>query len=368
MNHKKGGVGNGNSRFSGTIIRSESASSCLVPVYPGHLQYRKGFLLRWGLILALAIGAGLCSCSTLSPVTVPAGSSGISRAASLEDLSPRWLPFAEDALPGLGYFAGAVEKPRLEFRALRVDLGEPGLVIVVSGQEAAEGGGAGLAPTGLIPSTRVSGFVKRYNCLAGINTNPFSPVSGKVGEDRTIDGITIAGGRLISLPHPAFDALVFYRNAGAGDGAADEGGLKAAIVSQAILEGEELRRIVHAVGGFHIVLQEGAVPGAVEKRSKARHPRSAAGLSPDGRILYLLAVDGRRPGSIGATEGELGIMLKGLGASEGLNFDGGGSTALALRYGDGKVRVVNTPIHGGIPGRERGVATCLGIAARKTVD
>ncbi|MDR2403557.1 MAG: phosphodiester glycosidase family protein [Spirochaetaceae bacterium] len=362
-------MGNGNIRFSGTIIRSESASSCLVPVCPGHLPLFKGFLLRFCLILVFSIGTGLCSCSTLSPVTVPAGRSGVSRAVSIEDLSPRWLPFAEDRIPGLGYFAGTVGKPRLEFWALRVDLGEADLAIVVSGQEPAEGGGAerpeapeeiesaGLSPIGVIPSTRVSGFVKRYDCLAGINANPFSPVSAKIGEDRTIDGITIAGGRLISLPNPGFDALVFYREA-----EAEGGGFRAAIVNQAILEGEELRRITHAVGGFHIVLREGAVPGAVEKRSKARHPRSAAGLSPDGKTLYLLVVDGRRPGSIGVTEGELGIMLKRLGASEGLNFDGGGSTALALRYDDGKVRVVNTPIHRGIPGRERGVATCLGIA------
>ncbi|MDR2398427.1 MAG: phosphodiester glycosidase family protein, partial [Spirochaetaceae bacterium] len=42
--------------------------------------------------------------------------------------------------------------------------------------------------------------------------------------------------------------------------------------------------------------------------------------------------------------------------------DGGGSTALALQFPNGKVRVVNTPIHKRIPGLERGVATCLGIA------
>jgi exopolysaccharide biosynthesis protein len=72
-------------------------------------------------------------------------------------------------------------------------------------------------------------------------------------------------------------------------------------------------------------------------------------------------IDGRRSGSAGATEAELGVILRRLGAVEGINFDGGGSTALALRYPDGRVRAVNTPVHGGIPGQERGVAACLGI-------
>ena len=54
---------------------------------------------------------------------------------------------------------------------------------------------------------------------------------------------------------------------------------------------------------------------------------------------------------MGATEEEIGIILKRLGACDGLNFDGGGSTALVLRYPDGKARPVNTPIHGLVPGK-----------------
>jgi exopolysaccharide biosynthesis protein len=67
---------------------------------------------------------------------------------------------------------------------------------------------------------------------------------------------------------------------------------------------------------------------------------------------------------VGATEEEVGVILTRLGADDGLNFDGGGSTALVLRYPDGKIRPVNTPIHGMIPGKERAVATCLGIRKR----
>jgi exopolysaccharide biosynthesis protein len=92
-----------------------------------------------------------------------------------------------------------------------------------------------------------------------------------------------------------------------------------------------------------------------------RHPRSAAGVSANGEYLYLLVVDGRRSGSIGSTEKETALLLRVLGSWDGINFDGGGSSALALRYPDGKVRVVNTPIHNMIPGTERAVAGCVGI-------
>jgi exopolysaccharide biosynthesis protein len=226
----------------------------------------------------------------------------------------------------------------LELWALKVDLTEPSLDLVVNGEGPA---------LGVIPSTTISGFVRDYGCIAGINTNPFAPVSAKVGEDRTITGITISGGILAAAPHPPFGALVFYT-----DGSA-------AIVEQAALG--DPGDIRNAVGGFYIVLQDGEVPEQTRARSKARHPRSAAGLSADGRTLYLLVIDGRRPGSIGATEPEIGLILRQLGAWHGLNFDGGGSTALSLRYPDGNVRAVNTPIHHGIPRRERAVATCLGL-------
>jgi hypothetical protein len=261
------------------------------------------------------------------------------RADVPEILEPQWLPL----YPGIEYFEGNVRTPRLELWALRVDLTEPSLRMVVSGWEPVHG----LLREGIIPSTKITGFVRRHNCAAGINANPFSPVSGAEGEERTIAGITVSEGLVVSLPHPAYDALVFYT-----DG-------KAAIVNQAQLG--DLKSIRNAVGGFFIVLLDGEIPEAVSRRGAARHPRSAAGVSADGGTLYLLVIDGRRPGSRGATETETGLILRRLGAADGINLDGGGSTALAIRYPGGKVRAVNTPIHGGIPRRERGVAVCLGI-------
>ncbi|GAB6391198.1 MAG: phosphodiester glycosidase family protein [Treponematales bacterium] len=291
------------------------------------------------LLLPLAV---FLSCAGLSPVTLererPAGF------GSVEEIAPSWLPLAPPAgVSGdapLAYFAGRTRSPVLDFRAVRVDLRSPAL-------EFAAPAPLPQFPPGKTLSVRVSSFVRDNGCAAGINTNPFSPVSAAEGEERQVSGVLVSDGRVVSPPDPRFDALVVRR-----DGSA-------AIVSQKDMN---LDGLAFAWGGFSAVLADGALPERLSGGGGLpRHPRSAAGLSADGRYLYLLAVDGRRPGSAGATEAELGLMLLRLGARQGLNFDGGGSTALALRFPGGKVRTANTPIHGGIPGRERGVAGCLGV-------
>ena len=278
--------------------------------------------------LVIVVSFLIFSCSSLAVVPSP------------ETVVAQWQPFAEEAGvadSGLAYYAGRVSRPRMEFNALRVDLSHPELRIL------AAGGGGG---DGQFLSVKVSTFVRSNNLTAGINALPFDPVSGREGGPRTNIGIVITDGVMVSPPHARFDALVFY-----ADGSV-------AITAQSEIQTTEF--IDNAVGGFHRILEGGElVPRVLD--AKTRHPRSAAGISPDGKYLYLLVIDGHRPGSIGGTEAEMALLLRALGASEGINFDGGGSSALALRFPDGKVRVVNTPIHGQIPGQERAVAGCLGI-------
>jgi exopolysaccharide biosynthesis protein len=260
-------------------------------------------------------------------------------------------------VPGIDYCEARIAKPRLQLWALRVDLNNPDLEFVVNGgRGGGEGGGESPGESrGIIPSTTVSGFVRDYGCVAGINANPFDRVTSRVGEPRTIAGIALSEGFIVAESDPRYDALVLYN-----DGSA-------AIVNQGDLDGTALAGARNAVGGFFIVLRDGAVAERLQGQAgegAPRHPRSAAGLSADGRTLYLLVIDGRRPGSVGVTERELALILQRLGADDGLNFDGGGSTALVLRYGNGRIRPVNTPIHRLIPGQERAVATCLGIRTK----
>ena len=77
------------------------------------------------------------------------------------------------------------------------------------------------------------------------------------------------------------------------------------------------------------------------------HPRTAIGLSKDGKTVVQVAVDGRWTQSsseeraIGMSTTLLGKMMKGLGCYKAMNFDGGGGTAMWV-YGQGNARnIVN---------------------------
>jgi hypothetical protein len=282
------------------------------------------------LILYLSSCAGAAAYRRVEAAGAP-----VVRADSIADLVPRWTPLA----PGVDLTAAATADPPLEIRAVRVDLAYPAVSVVV-GPEAA-------AP-GAVRSIRTSTFVRTYGCVAAVNANPFDPSSAAEGEARRVVGIAVNDGMPIAATDDRYAALVFRE-----DGTA-------AVIEQAALPPPEEGRyagIRRAVGGFFIVLEDGAPRGHPVRR----FPRTAAGVSGDGRTLYLLTVDGRRRRSVGSTEPETGAMLAALGARDGLILDGGGSTTLAVRFPDGGIAAANVPVHGGIPGRERAVAVCLGI-------
>lgn len=112
-----------------------------------------------------------------------------------------------------------------------------------------------------------------------------------------------------------------------------------------------------AVSGWPMLVEECApiadLPGS-DFFTRAPHPRTAAGLSNDGRTLYLVVADGRREGVPGLTLPELAAFLAELGACRAMNLDGGGSSALWL--GD---RIVNRPSDG----MERKVGNHLAVVA-----
>ena len=95
-----------------------------------------------------------------------------------------------------------------------------------------------------------------------------------------------------------------------------------------------------------------------------RHPRTAAGVTRDGRTLLLVVVDGRRPGwSAGVTLPELARILIDGGAWTAVNLDGGGSSAMWYREpGSAGGRVLNRPSDG----RVRPAANHLGVGVHDT--
>ena len=99
------------------------------------------------------------------------------------------------------------------------------------------------------------------------------------------------------------------------------------------------------VGGWPAVVMNGrsiaehaSILEGTFARFEGRNPRSAVGFSKDSSTLYLLTVDGRRPTDAGMTLIELAQTLIKLGVYNGMNFDGGGSTAMVIEG-----RVINRP-------------------------
>ena len=95
-----------------------------------------------------------------------------------------------------------------------------------------------------------------------------------------------------------------------------------------------------AVGALPLARAGRPLPGL---QATERAPRTAVGLSADGRRLWLVTVDGRQDASIGATLAELGRLLTDLGAPVAASLDGGGSTTMVRRGRDEDLTVVNSP-------------------------
>lgn len=112
-----------------------------------------------------------------------------------------------------------------------------------------------------------------------------------------------------------------------------------------------------AVGGGALVLHDGQwyddSDAPYRTENFKRMPCSGAAITPSGR-LFLVEVDGREPElSVGVTRMEFATLMRALGATEGLLFDGGGSsTIVARRLGESEADVMNSPSDG----RERPVA------------
>ncbi|WP_433463641.1 phosphodiester glycosidase family protein [Spirillospora sp. CA-128828] len=114
-------------------------------------------------------------------------------------------------------------------------------------------------------------------------------------------------------------------------------------------------RFRFAVGGFPILRNREPLSGL---SPKGPAPRTAAGVSRDGRHLFLVVADGRSLQSGGLTVAEVASLLGKVGADDGVNLDGGGSSALVTRgSGETSATVRNTPSGG----TERAVANGLGV-------
>lgn len=245
-----------------------------------------------------------------------------------------WFP----AHQGVEYARVATEQPRpLRAHFLRIDLRTRGLRFFATPPD-----GAPEAHTiGMTTST----FLARYQLQAAINAAPFGPIWKEEGKPVKVVGLTVSEGKVVS-PANEFPALLITRDN------------KVRIAEPPF----DLAGIHTAVAGFGVVLRNGEVVG----KTDALHPRTAAGITQDGRYLILMVVDGRQPGySEGITTAEVGEWLRQVGCWDGINLDGGGTSTLVIEDPERLPRIMNLPIHDNMPGKERVAGSHLGVWTKR---
>ena len=118
-----------------------------------------------------------------------------------------------------------------------------------------------------------------------------------------------------------------------------------------------------AIGGRALLVSSGMPMSSYDATDPTEPfrsaPRSAVGVDANGPMgaavhLYLVTVDGDQASSLGMTAEELANFLAGLGVSDAIELDGGGSSTLYVRKEGG---VVSSPSDG----VERPVANHLGV-------
>lgn len=225
--------------------------------------------------------------------------------------------------------------------ALRVDLRAPGISFYTTPHQ-------GTLDT---VSMTTSQFLIKYGLQVAINANFFAPCCVAHPEDKTILGLGVSDGNLVAQPvsTPGQNAALLINRKN-----------KVSIVETT--ESTDLSDVFNAVTGSGIIVQDGLNVGDQTPYGDGAHPnpRTAVGLSQDGRYLYLVAIDGRQPGySIGTTHEETADLMIAFGCYTAINLDGGGSTDMVEDNGHGGATIVNRPSGG----TERYDANQLGIRA-----
>jgi len=292
---------------------------------------RTGRLWWLGLCIVAAAALGAHAPASAPGLRAPE----IVRYASIS----KWAPVFE----GVELLEASTQRPRpLQVRAARIDLKAPGIRFIVT------------PPNGDAPG-EVSGrtsmqFLEEFGCQLAINASFFRGPFRKGGPQDVV-GLAISRGERYSKPEQ-FAALLIRRD-------------NSIWIDIPPWDGKQIAKAYHAAAGDTYLLKGGLIlQDSMAKDSHApfkQHPRSAAGVTKDGRFLILMTIDGRQEGySEGANKVETAEWLRKLGAWDALNFDGGGSTNMVVQGPDGKPKLVNHPYSNWL----RPCASHLGVYAR----
>lgn len=230
-----------------------------------------------------------------------------------------------------------------------VDLQDPRVEIVTTGVNTASCAGT---PTSAALTTTPS-FRSTNNLALAINANFFSTCNSSRGDHI---GLVVSDGTVVSparqfgaQPDPA---LMFTASklASIGNLATATPGIFDAVAGVGPSNTDSDPGTLLVTDGVNTGATARVTPGT-------REPRTAAGVSRDGRWLYLCVVDGRQANwSVGMTLPELADVFIQKGAWRAVNLDGGGSSSIAFQRSDGTI-ATNRPSDGSA----RAVSTNLGV-------
>jgi exopolysaccharide biosynthesis protein len=248
------------------------------------------------------------------------------------------------------------ERPQQIYVAA-IDLTDPNVQVRVS-RGGADPDGAGKWQTTLMRPTRIA---DREGFDVVINGDFFSHLSGKDAEGAAalkefksgipavVVGPAETDGQVWSATTQPSASIVVVDRSGRHVAVAHGGTTPPAQAWQAI-------------SGHDVLVRDGrnvAPPGKKPGFARGPHPRTAMGIANGGKTLLLVVVDGRKKGvATGMSLDELAEVMIEQGASDAVNFDGGGSSVLAIRdRRTGKMQIMNKPSDGA----ERSVANVLGV-------
>jgi len=259
-----------------------------------------------------------------------------------------WEPLFKGIEHASGQAIVDASTPRQQqVQALRVDLRDPDVKLFSTPR----------ATNGPLETfgQNTSLFLKTYGVNVAINANFYDPCcSATPGQPMNVTGLAISRGVVVSQQESATDSsVIMFTSNNVGTIVANN------------WPPHGTNGIYTAIAGHYVVLANGVNLGFSTPEASTPNPRTAVGISQDGRYLIMLTIDGRQPGwSDGAVDSETASWLIRFGSYNGLNLDGGGSSAMVKADCDGSPIQLNRSIDRGIPGAERVIANNFGVFAK----
>lgn len=262
-------------------------------------------------------------------------------------------PVAEQLLPGVSYERFVHETAVVHL--VTIDLTNPCVVPAASR----------VAADGTAEAQKTITWAEREAMAVAINGSFFYPYEqSRFWDVKPEEGesVTVLGPTVFSEPGAAGVSMSVAEIAWAGQtlSITDNGhaSIGATVASDAAV----------AITGRNRLLEDGQV---VAPRADP-YPRTVVGIDEAGTAMWWLVVDGKQPGySDGLSLQPAATILQERGAHDAIELDGGGSSILVARTGDGsaaQVERLSRPMQIRIPGRSRTVANHLGLRVPTASD